>query len=223
MIKDPRGFIMNHALNRWKINSKKNMGYVSHEIQKYMPKSLDEWAEYYYKNVRTKGHLEMLGIKLKMYITTEMPKDIMFNNEFLRGFTEQECCQYTHDLPILKTFQGYSAERGVIVNHKELDFRHAPPEIEGYPYYVDIWALFNGYRVGLQVKPDTYQSINLFSYSGGAVTTQVEGHELFEERFGGKVFIAKYSSSGVLDTSIKDKLDVEMKRLISLETGPHKD
>ena len=32
-------------------------------------------------------------------------------------------------------------------------FEDAPSEIEGAPYWVDLWTDVNGYKIGLQVKP----------------------------------------------------------------------
>jgi hypothetical protein len=37
----------------------------------------------------------------------------------------------------------------------ELAFYDAPSDIEGSPYWVDLWASVNGYRIGLQIKPQT--------------------------------------------------------------------
>ena len=68
-------------------------------------------------------------------------------------------------------------------------FEDAPSEIEGAPYWVDLWTNVNGYKIGLQVKPTTYQSANTSFYSRGAKSSEDAGHKRFRCDFGGKVFI----------------------------------
>ena len=34
-----------------------------------------------------------------------------------------------------------------------IPFYDAPSEVEGSPYWVDLWTDVNGYKIGLQVKP----------------------------------------------------------------------
>lgn len=68
-------------------------------------------------------------------------------------------------------------------------FEDAPSEIEGAPYWVDLWTDVNGYKIGLQVKPTTYQSANTSFYSRGAKSSEDDGHKRFRRDFGGKVFI----------------------------------
>jgi hypothetical protein len=71
----------------------------------------------------------------------------------------------------------------------ELAFYDAPSDIEGSPYWVDLWASVNGYRIGLQIKPQTYKAASVAVYSGKAMSSQKKGHKLFKEKYGGKVFI----------------------------------
>lgn len=69
-----------------------------------------------------------------------------------------------------------------------IPFYDAPSEIEGSPYWVDLWADVNGYKIGLQVKPSTYKSANLSIYMGKAKASEEKGHKAFRRDFGGKVF-----------------------------------
>lgn len=68
-------------------------------------------------------------------------------------------------------------------------FEDAPSEIEGSPYWVDLWADVNGYKIGIQVKPSSYRSANTSMYSRGAKSSEERGHKLFQRDFGGKVII----------------------------------
>ena len=70
-----------------------------------------------------------------------------------------------------------------------IPFYDAPSEIEGYPYWVDLWTDVNGYKIGLQVKPNSYKSANLSIYMGGAKSSEEKGHKAFYKDFGGKVFL----------------------------------
>ena len=52
----PKEWILNSATNRFQLNFKKNVGATSEAIRKCAPKSLDEWQDYYFENVRTEEH-----------------------------------------------------------------------------------------------------------------------------------------------------------------------
>ena len=69
------------------------------------------------------------------------------------------------------------------------EFKDTPSEVEGAPYWVDLWADVNGYKVGLQVKPGSYQSASTSFYARGAKASEEAGHKLFRRNFGGKVFV----------------------------------
>lgn len=50
-------WILNSAMNRFQLNFKRNVGAVSEEIRKCQPKSLQKWQDYYFENVRERGHI----------------------------------------------------------------------------------------------------------------------------------------------------------------------
>jgi len=99
-----------------------------------------------------------------------------------------------------------------------LCFYDAPDDIEGSPFWVDLWASVNGYRIGLQIKPKTYKAASLSIYAGKARSSQNNGHKLFKQKFGGMVFIAM-PSNGILDTDTQSQLIKEIERLKSLPPG----
>lgn len=70
-----------------------------------------------------------------------------------------------------------------------IPFYDTPAEIEGAPYWVDLWTDVNGYKIGLQVKPPTYKAASTSFFMGRARTSEENGHRLFQRDFGGKVFI----------------------------------
>ncbi len=54
-------WILNSVMNRFQLNFKRNVGATSESIRKCSPKTLDDWKDYYFKNVRSKEHIEELG------------------------------------------------------------------------------------------------------------------------------------------------------------------
>lgn len=50
----------------------------------------------------------------------------------------------------------------------DIPFYDTPAEVEGSPYWVDHWADINGYKIGLQIKPQSYQSASISIYMGKA-------------------------------------------------------
>ena len=115
---------------------------------------------------------------------------------------------------------GKDAESNLILAN--LTFYETPSHIEGSPYWVDLWTSVNGYCIGLQVKPDTYQSASAAIYAGKARAGQRRGHEHFMRDFGGRVFTI-HLSQGRIDGVTEEKIAKEAVRLKELPRGPHTD
>ena len=90
-------------MNRFQLNFKRNVGATSESIRKCSPKTLDEWREYYFKNVKTKEHIEDLGRRLYVKISEVIQAEV-------DGITEQDCIDYMLQLVIDRTFEGYKTE-----------------------------------------------------------------------------------------------------------------
>lgn len=97
----------------------------------------------------------------------------------------------------------------------DIPFFDAPSEIEGSPYWVDLWADVNGYKIGLQVKPTTYKSANTSIYMGKARSSEENGHKAFLRDFGGKVFTVM-PVNGTLAPEIERKIITERDLLLKL-------
>ena len=102
-----------------------------------------------------------------------------------------------------------------------VEFTDAPSEIEGSPYWVDKWALVNGYRIGIQVKPRSYSSSSMSIYSGGGMSGMKRGHKKFQDDFGGKAFIIVLENGEVIDSNKRIRIIDEISRLQGLPTGHH--
>jgi len=91
-------------MNRFQLNYKRNVGAVAFEIRKCSPKSLEEWEEYYYENVRSPDHNNRTWEKLYIKISEVIPSEI-------QSITEEDCIDYMKNLVIERTFNGYQTER----------------------------------------------------------------------------------------------------------------
>lgn len=100
-----------------------------------------------------------------------------------------------------------------------IPFFDTPSEIEGSPYWVDLWTDVNGYKIGLQVKPATYQSANISIYMGKAKGSEESGHKAFLRDFGGKVFVVM-PVNGIVSSATTKKIKAEYELLLKL---PHKE
>lgn len=69
-------WILNSAMNRYQLNFKRNVGATSESIRKCAPKTLEEWQNYYYNNVRSEAHIEELGRKLYVKITEVIQAEV---------------------------------------------------------------------------------------------------------------------------------------------------
>lgn len=105
-----------------------------------------------------------------------------------------------------------------VANVCGVDFYDAPSEIEGSPYWVDLWASVNGHRLGLQVKPSTNQSASMSIYAGKTRASQAKGHDKFKAIYGGKVLIVA-SDNWADDPKIIRQISDEINRLRELAPG----
>ena len=105
-------FILNYATNRWKLNQKRNVGPTSDSIRLCAPSSFEEWEDYYYENVRSAQHLDLLGQALFRHIKFDLPGEDRFHPNLLDSITETDCIAYIHKVVVNRTFDGYMKEHG---------------------------------------------------------------------------------------------------------------
>ena len=96
-----------------------------------------------------------------------------------------------------------------------IPFYDAPSDIEGSPYWVDLWTDVNGYKIGLQIKPATYKSSSTSLYMGKAKSSEEKGHKAFFRDFGGKVFTVM-PKNGVVPPDVERKIITERDLLLKL-------
>ncbi|MBQ7450209.1 MjaI family restriction endonuclease, partial [bacterium] len=148
---------------------------------------VEEWQNYYFKNVRSQEHIIELGKKLYIKITEVLVSEI-------EGITEEDCIEYIKKLVIDKSYDGYVREIKTIYGQLQEIIKEkiqpAPDEWDRL-YNVDFFIEINGKYLGLQIKPVS-QALSIPEiYKEKEI--QHKTHEKFTQKYGGKVFYI-YSS-----------------------------
>ncbi|HPC35066.1 MAG TPA: MjaI family restriction endonuclease [Candidatus Marinimicrobia bacterium] len=206
-------WILNSAMNRFQLNYKRNVGATSESIRKCAPKTVAEWQEYYFTNVRSREHIENLGKKLYVKITEVIQAEV-------EEITEQDCIDYMINIVIDRTFDGYMTEIKTIYGQleKELGLKIEPaPDKWDRLYNVDFFIKINGKFIGIQIKP-VNQGIQLAQIFKEK-ELQWKTHEKFTKEFGGKVFYVYSLKSGdrkvIMNKEVIAEIQQEIKRLKS--------
>ena len=194
-------WILNSVMNRFQLNFKRNVGPTSESIRKCSPKSVDEWREYYFANVKPKEHIIDLGKKLYTKITEVVQSEVA-------EVTEQDCIDYMVQLVINRTYDGYVTEIQTVYGQlqKILDVKieSAPDEWDRL-FNVDFFIKIKDKYIGLQIKPVNagIQLPEIFK----EFALQEKTHQKFTEVFGGKVFYLFSAKAG-------DKKEIQNKEVI---------
>lgn len=206
----PKEWILNSAINRWGLQKKRMVGAVSEEIRKCAPKSLKEWEEYYYKNVRPKEHLIEIGKKLYTKISEVLRAEI-------DDITEEDCINYVINLVINRTFDGYMTERKTVYEQLQdalgVKIEPAPDEWDRL-YNVDFFIKVKDKFLGLQIKPAGYAFIPQIIQEK---INQEETHKKFSDKYGGKVFYVISVKDGekkkIYNPEVIEEIKKEIQRL----------
>ena len=196
------------------MNFKRNVGGVSEEIRKCEPKSLADWQNYYFENVRTQDQIIELGKKLYVKITEVLISEI-------EEITEDDCINYIKELVIDRTYDGYIREKNTIYGQLQeiLQMKISPaPDEWDRLFNVDFFIEINGKYLGLQIKPVPQVSSIPEIYKEKGI--QHNTHIKFTEKYGGAVFYLYSCKSGekkiIVNTEVIDEIKTEISRLQSL-------
>lgn len=210
----PKEWILNSAVNRFQLNFKRNVGAVAESIRLCSPKSIDEWREYYFKNVRSKEHIAELGKTLYIKISEVLASEI-------EEISEEDCIDYMINLVIDRTYDGYTTEiktiYGQLQNVLGVKINAAPDEMDRL-FNVDFYIDINGKYIGLQIKPvsDVAHIPEIYKERG----LQKNTHEKFAKRYGGRVFyvfsVKKGDRKEIQNIDVIDEIRSEMSRLRNL-------
>ncbi len=206
----PKEWILNSAINRWGLQKTKMVGRVAEEIRRCAPKTVEDWENYYYKNVRSKEHLEDIGRKLYVKISEVLRAEI-------DDVTEEECICYVINLVIQRTFDGYITEKKTIYEQLQdilgVKIESAPDEWDRN-FNVDFFIKIKDKYIGLQIKPAGYAFIPQII---NEKNNQIKTHERFTELYGGKVFYVISVKDGdkkrIYNEEVIEDIRQEIKRL----------
>lgn len=204
-------WILNSAMNRFQLNFKRNVGAVSEEIRKCSPKTVKDWEEYYFKNVRSREHIEDLGKKLHIKITEVIASEV-------ESVTEPECIQYMHNMVIGRTYDGYMTEIKTIYGQLQQELgvaiEPAPDEWDRL-FNVDFFIKVQDKFLGLQIKPAG--GVSHIPQIFKERELQEATHKKFTAKFGGKVFYVISVKLGdkktIQNVEVIDEIRNEIKRL----------
>lgn len=207
-------WILNSVMNRFQLNFKRNVGPTSESIRKCSPKTIKEWEEYYFNNVKPREHIIELGKKLYIKITEVVQAE-------LGEITEQDCIDYMINLVINRTYDGYMTEIETIYGklEKELGEKIEPaPDEWDRLFNVDFYIKIGDRYIGIQIKP-VNEGIQLPQiYKERSI--QEETHKKFTEVFGGKVFyVFSATINGkkeIVNKDIIDEIKAEVARVKKL-------
>lgn len=207
-------WILNQSMNRFQLNFKRNVGPTSESIRKCAPKTIEEWRDYYFKNVRSKEHIEELGRKLYSKISEVIHYEV-------NDITEKDCIDYMIQMVIDRTFDGYTTEiqtvYGQLQQILKVKIEPAPDEWDRL-FNVDFYIKIKEKYIGLQIKPissggGTIQLPEIFKEK----TIQEETHKHFTEGMGRKVFYIYSIKNGdkkeIYNKEIVGQIEHEIQRL----------
>jgi hypothetical protein len=204
-------WILNSAMNRFQLNFKRNVGSTSESIRKCSPKTVNEWRNYYFKNVKSRDEIEELGKKLFVKITEVIQSEVS-------EITEQDCIDYMLQLVIDRTFDGYQTEIHTIYGQLEealgIKIESAPDKWDRL-YNVDFFIRIIDKYIGIQIKPINkgIQLAEIFK----EYAIQERTHKSFSKKFGGKVFYvfsAKEDNKKIIQNEeVIDEIRLEIERL----------
>lgn len=207
----PKEWILNSATNRFQLNFKRNVGAVSEAIRMCAPKTVDEWREYYFAQVRSKQHIEELGRKLYVKITEVIASEV-------EEITEDDCIHYMVQLVIDRTFDGYTTEIRTVYGQLQslLGVKIEPaPDKWDRLFNADLFIKVNDKYIGLQIKPAS--GVSHIPEIFNERNQQAETHKKFTEKYGGKVFyvisIKEGTNKVIHNKEIIEEIRAEIRRL----------
>ncbi|MFA5086352.1 MAG: MjaI family restriction endonuclease [Candidatus Paceibacterota bacterium] len=204
-------WILNSATNRFQLNFKRNVGAVSEEIRKCSPKTVKDWEDYYFKNVKSKSHLVELGKKLYVKITEVISSEV-------EQIKENDCIDYIFNLVIDRTFDGYTTEKETIYGQLQdlLGVKISPaPDRWDRLFNVDFFIEIKGKYLGLQIKPAG--GVSHIPQIFKERQLQEKTHKKFTQKYGGRVFYVISIKDGakkkIYNTEVIEEIKEEINRL----------
>lgn len=213
-------FLLNYVNRRWGLTKTSKVGQVMALIRECQPSSLEEWENWYFKNAYTKTKKP---IKVTRKVLTELGerlytklKEIVIPQlkDAMQTLTLHDCMDYVYELTINRTFDGFLTEKSIVNDNlakkfPTIIFEETDPELD-HAGDIDYIGRVGDRAFGIQIKPITVNA-NLGNYD---ITARMENSfKLFEEQFGGKVFIVFSVEDRIKNTEIIKDIEEEIRRL----------
>jgi hypothetical protein len=204
-------WVLNSAMNRFQLNFKRNVGATSEAIRRCSPKTLDEWREYYYHNVRSEEHITGLGKRLYVKISEVLVAEI-------DEITQEDCISYIKQLVIERTYDGYVREVNTIYEllQENLGVKIEPAcDKWDRLYNIDFFIKIRDCYIGLQIKPVSQVSHIPEIFKEKDI--QKDSHVKFLREYGGNVFyiysIKDGNNKKICNVEVINEIREEMARL----------
>lgn len=196
--------------------AKHKVGPTSHLINSSSPLSYNDWVEYYFENaieekiggkkVTVERFFELgLGLKERMRrIFEESMKEKMLD------IPDKVFAAFVYNLTINRTWDGYIGEKEVEnLLEEHLKFKVIDSKEFENKYLVDKHINIGLYKIGFQVKPDSFFNDHLIK------TAHEVKHRAFENEYGGKVFFVYYNpQTGIINSNeLIQSVNLEILRL----------
>jgi MjaI-like restriction endonuclease len=220
-LKFKREYLLNSAINRWRLNQTHSVGPTSKLIRQCSPRSFEEWESFYFKNACQK---KKNGINIDREYISKLGKTLYIRlmedvqNE-IKSITEEECIDYAYNLVINRTYEGYIREIDTIYGELQsiLGYKIESASDEWDRLFnVDFFIEINGKYIGLQIKP--VGNVSHIPQIYKEIALQEETHKNFQNKYGGKVFyifsIKKRGNKAVIQNKeIIPEIEQEIERL----------
>lgn len=214
-LKFKREALLNYGMNHWGLNKTASVGPTSELIRTCSPKSFDDWEIYYFDNARQK---KKNGIKITREYIKEVGRKMyvklseVVQNE-LESITEEECIDYSYNLVLNRTYEGYQSEIQTIYGQLQQALRikvEPAPDQWDRGYNVDFFIQVKDKYIGLQIKPITFKhTFENYKWKEMQETT----HSKFQKKFGGRVITVFSVKKVIHNPEVIEEIRKEIERL----------
>jgi hypothetical protein len=219
-LKFKRETMLNYGMNRWGLNKASSVGPTSELIRRCSPSSFKEWKKFYFNNAEQK---KRNGVKITREYIVDLGQKLYVKlsqvvRDELKSINEEECIDYTYNLVLNRTYEGYRTEIDTIIYgqlQSKLGIKIYPaPDEWDRTFNVDFYIQVDKKYIGLQIKPiSSGRALNYYQWE----TMHKTNHARFKKKFGGQVFFIYSVKSGdkkkIYNVKVIDKIQKEIRKL----------
>jgi len=212
--------VLNYANQTYQLSRPNKVGAVMALIRVCQPRTFEEWERYYFEKAYTetkkpvkvtKETLIELGERLYVKITEIVIPEWQ---EAFNQLTLQDCIDYTYNLTINRTYDGFLREKSVVNNFlikkfPQVSFIESDTDLD-HAGDIDYLGWVGEKAFGIQIKPVTAQ----FSFGNYSPSERMKASFTeFEEKYSGKVFIIFSADDKIVNKDIIKEIENEIERL----------